>query len=183
MEPTLKLFMVMLGCKPKGRLTEQHDIFFGVGHSLKDLMPQIDAFWPEAAGNWHIDAWREVTSVGGHRITVVAKKEKETKALFFLNLGGYRRDEFEEYHYKLLVVAETMAEAIKTSKQTAFYKHHGFAGANSHVDDKYGIDVDDSHKVEDILASQLADQYSLEIAAANLPEDKLHIGYLPSKKL
>jgi hypothetical protein len=28
MEKQLKLYMVMLGCTPQGRLTEQHDIFF-----------------------------------------------------------------------------------------------------------------------------------------------------------
>jgi hypothetical protein len=27
----LKLYMLMLGCTPAGRLTEQHDIFFELG--------------------------------------------------------------------------------------------------------------------------------------------------------
>ena len=33
----LKLFMVLLGCTPRGRNTEQHDIF-GVGEELQDLL-------------------------------------------------------------------------------------------------------------------------------------------------
>ena len=46
MDSTLKLYMVMLGCTPKGRFTEQHDIFFGIGNSLKELIPNMKAFWP-----------------------------------------------------------------------------------------------------------------------------------------
>ncbi|MGN6440105.1 MAG: DUF1543 domain-containing protein [Agriterribacter sp.] len=33
--------MLLLGCKPAGRHTEQHDVFFGIGASLKDLIPDI----------------------------------------------------------------------------------------------------------------------------------------------
>jgi hypothetical protein len=37
-----------------------------------------------------------------------------------------------------------------------FLQHCGFKGAGvSHIDDKYGIDVDDLYKVTDILDSQL----------------------------
>lgn len=81
--------MVMLGCTPKGRLTEQHDIFFGIGSSLKGLVPEMNAFWPEAKGRIHIDAWQKVTTVDGFSIEVVAKDEKleQEEQLFFLNLG------------------------------------------------------------------------------------------------
>ena len=41
MKEKLKLYMVMLGCTPEGRFTEQHDIFFGIGYSLKELIPKI----------------------------------------------------------------------------------------------------------------------------------------------
>jgi hypothetical protein len=34
----------MLGCTPEGRLTEQHDIFFGTS---KELIPQMKASWPK----------------------------------------------------------------------------------------------------------------------------------------
>lgn len=53
----VNLHMVMLGCTPKGRFTEQHDIFFGIGSNLKELVPDMKDFWPEAKGRIHIDAW------------------------------------------------------------------------------------------------------------------------------
>ena len=33
-----KLFMTLIGCTPAGRNIEQHDVFFGIGNSLKDIV-------------------------------------------------------------------------------------------------------------------------------------------------
>ena len=179
--------MVLLGCKPQGRLTEQHDIFFGIAEHLKDLLPAMKSFWPEAKGNFHLDAWREVTQVGDYKVNVVPKKvssENFAPYIFFINLGGYKPGEFEEFHYKMLVSGKDSAEAIQLGKQTAFYKHTGFKGATSHIDDKYGIDTDDIFKVEDILDSSYKEKYSLEVSLnADAPEDKMNLGYIPIKKL
>ena len=70
------LYMIMLGCTPKGRFTEQHDIFFGIGTSLKELVADMKSFWPEAKGKIHIDAWQKITCVDGFPIEVVPKEEK-----------------------------------------------------------------------------------------------------------
>ena len=174
--------MVMLGCNPKGRFTEQHDIFFGIGISLNELVPNMKAFWPEAKGRIHIDAWQKVTCVDGFEIEIVSNNEKleQEERLFFLNLGGYKEGEFEEYHYKVVTVAKTKAEAIKKAKQTIFYKHCGF----SHIDDKYGIDIDDIHNIEDILSDKFKSEYRLKITKTNVTfEDEKHIGYLKIDKI
>jgi len=188
MKDEVKLYMLMLGCKPKGRFTEQHDIFFGIGNSLKDMVPQMKIFWPEAKGQIHIDAWREVTVVDDFSIEVVAKNEiinTFPEKLFFINLGGYKENEFEEYHYKLLAVAENLGAASKVAKASTFYKHCGFKGATSHIDDKYGIDVDDIYNIDDILDTNFKERYSLKITKSetDLKEDELHIGYLKLDKI
>jgi len=188
MKDKLKLFMVMLGCKPEGRHTEQHDIFFGIAKSLKELIPQMKAFWPEAKGRIHIDAWREVTIVDNFSIEIVTKKastEPLLDNLFFINLGGYKENEFEEYHYKKLTIAENISSASKNAKATTFYKHCGFKGATSHIDDKYGIDVDDIYKVTDILNASYKEKYSMKITKVTtfFKEDPLHIGYLKLDKI
>ncbi len=178
--------MIMLGCTPKGRFTEQHDIFFCIGTSLKELVLDMNAFWPEAKGKIHIDAWQKVTFVDGFTLEVVSKEEnlEQEEQLFFLNLGGYKEGEFEEYHYKTLAVAKTKAEAIKKAKQTTFYKHCGFKGATSHIDDKYGIDVDDIHNITDILSDKFKALYRLKITKTNaIFEDEKHIGYLKIDKI
>lgn len=176
----------MLGCRPKGRFTEQHDIFFGIGKSLKELIPSMKAFWPEAKGQIHIDAWREVTSVDDFKIEVITKgtSTESNSQLFFINLGGYKENEFEEYHYKVLAVGESLAEATKKAKATAFYKHYTFKGATSHIDDKFGIDVDDAFNVKEILSPTFTEQFELQITPTeNATEDALHIGYLKIDKI
>ena len=188
MEEKLKLYMVMLGCTPKGRLTEQHDIFFGIGNSLKNLIPQMKAFWPEAKGKIHIDAWREISVVDNFSIEIIAKDSAlnaTSDHLFFINLGGYKENEFEEYHYKILTVEESMGLASKKARKSTFYKHCGFKGAPSHIDDKYGIDVDDIYKVSDILPATFKELYSLKITKSeiDLKEDELLIGYLKLTKI
>ncbi|MGO4905867.1 DUF1543 domain-containing protein [Flavobacterium sp. W20_MBD1_R3] len=188
MEKELKLYMIMLGCVPEGRFTEQHDIFFGIGKSLKELVPHINSFWPEAKGQIHIDAWREVSVVDDFFIEIVLKnKEAQVtpEQLFFINLGGYKENEFEEYHYKIITVANSLALASKKSKKTAFYKHCGFKEAPSHIDDQYGIDVDDIFNVADMLPAHFKALYSLKITKSNIPleHNPLHIGYLKLKKI
>lgn len=187
MKNEYKLYMIMLGCRPQGRFTEQHDIFFGIGTSLKELIPNMKAFWPEAKGKIHIDAWREVTSVDGLKIEILPKGKnfESGNNLFFINLGGYKENEFEEYHYKVLAVAETLAEASKKAKATTFFKHCGFKGATSHIDDKFGIDIDDAFNVKEILSPVFKDNFNILISKndSNLEEDVLHIGYLKIDKI
>lgn len=180
------LFFVILGGTPADRYTEQHDVFFGIGDSLGELLPDMEAFWPGT--KLHIDSWRCVTNVNGYAVKVVSKeggplvsKEK----LFFLNLGGYKPGDMEEYHYKLLCAAVDKGAAVKQASQTAFYQHTGFRGATSHIDDKYGVDVDDIHEIEDILPASLKTKYSIVLEKNDEPglEDELHIGYVKLSSL
>lgn len=184
---TPRLFMILLGASPKGRNIEQHDMFFGIANSLKDLVPEIQAFWPDAKEKIHIDAYRIVNKVGNFKVEVIPKGEEdknETNRLFFLNLGGYKKDEFDELHYKMIVVADQKAIAIKMAKETAFYLHAGFKGATSHIDDKFGVDVDDVFEIKDILSPATKLKYTLKFTEAiDLPEDEICLGYYPLAKL
>lgn len=181
----VELYFVILGATPPGRHIEQHDVFFGIGESLNDLVPQMESFWPGV--KLHIDSWRKVTVVDGYQVKVVAKEDaKESESqLFFLNLGGYKPQDMEEYHYKLLCVAQDKAEAVGKAKKTAFYKHTGFEGATSHIDDKYGVDVDDIHQIKDILPPSQKSEYSLQLQKAphTATEDELQIGYVKFSSL
>jgi len=91
---TQKLFMILIGCKPKGRHTEQHDIFFGIAAELRDLIPEMLSFWPEAEGDMHVDGWREVTQVDGQDIKVAQRTDalaSNQKNLFFIIPGWIQK--------------------------------------------------------------------------------------------
>ena len=177
-----KLFMLLLGCRPAGRNTEQHDIFFGIAKELRDLIPEIKTFW-KGSGKIHVDGWRIVSNVDGYTITVEEKTGEKNyeKNLFFLNLGGYKHGEFEEFHYKILSVSKDKGEAITAAKKTAFFQHTGFGKfAASHIDDKYGVDVDDIFEIKEILSDKVKELFTIKIAKtkdASLQEDKIELGY------
>jgi hypothetical protein len=81
-------------------------------------------------------------------------------------------------------VAANKAEAITSAKQTAFYLHTGFKGATSHIDDKYGVDVDDIHEIREVLPKSLKEKYAVVIEPATIMStDELHIGYLKLSSL
>lgn len=178
----MNLFMLVIGGKPSGRFTEQHDVFFGIAVELKDLVPSLHKFWPELEGKMHIDSWRKVSQVDGFQINVVPRDSNPLKGenkLFFVNLGGYKPNDMEEYHYKQVVVATDLAEATRIAKQSVFWKHHD----SSHIDDKYGIDVDDVYEVEDLLPSDFKSMFQLQCVEGEGQKDELHVGYLKISKL
>lgn len=182
----MKLFYVILGATIIGRNTEQHDVFFGIGESLKDLVPDMKKFWPEAKGKIHIDCYQEVKFVDGFEIKIIPKNtEIPENNLFFINLGGYKRGRFEELHEQYLMVDESLSKIIRRVKKTDFYKTMGFPEAVSHIDDKHGVDIDDIFKVSDILPLKMKENYSviLEKSDVQNQENFTHIGYLAITKL
>lgn len=183
----LKLYMLLLGSKAPNRNVEQHDYFFGIASSLKELVPEIKAFWPEAGKSIHVDGWREVNSVDGYAVKVVLKENVTTsslKKLFFINLGGYTAGKLEEQHYTVLTVQDDRALATKDAKSTVFFKTNSVKGANSHIDEKYGIDVDDVYRIEEILNPGYKDKYHIEIVPQDgLDDDEVHLGYFKLDKL
>jgi hypothetical protein len=77
-----------------------------------------------------------------------------------------------------VIAAADKSEAINLSKQTAFFRHTGFKGATSHIDDKFGVDVDDIYEIADILPVGIKEKYSISVSPVDsLAEDKMNLGY------
>jgi hypothetical protein len=192
--------MIQLGARPKGRLIEQHDIFFGVANQVSELIVDINEHWPEVKNKWHIDSYRAVTNVDGYTIKLVEPSNEidnhtdhsKSLKLFFINLGGYQQGSFEEFHYKLLIVAPNQAGAIKQAKQSAFYQQFTFKDSNSpfdaasHIDDKFEVDIDDIYNVNDLISDlQLVIEPidGVDKAIDEDLSDKEYVGYLSIKNL
>jgi hypothetical protein len=211
----LSLFTILLGCKPKGRNVEQHDVFFGVAKNVDGLSDDIKMFWYETIiseltdavkksipsadtgsiekdllsslsrrDKVHIDAWMKVQYVDGYKVNIRKKTEIKTPdhglKLYFINLGGYKENEFEEYHKKLFAVAPTVSEALGKVMNTNFMIEYspeslGLAGS-AHLDDQFKIDFD----ADDIIcvSDTLGDAYDLELeAVSEHPENEMTVGY------
>jgi hypothetical protein len=185
----MKLYLILLGALPPGRNVEQHDYFFGIAENLADLLPAMKAFWPDAGKTLHIDGWREVTKVDAYTISVLPESEDASASsnkLFFLNLGGYTTGKLEEQHYTVLTVQQNKLQAAQAAKQSVFFKTNSLKGiAASHIDEKYGVDVDEVYQIEDILSENLKEKYRIVIkdTEADLPEDAIHLGYIKLDKL
>lgn len=176
--------MVLLDSKAPNRNVEQHDFFFGIGSSLAELVPAMREFWPEAGNSLHIDGWREVINVEGYQIKIIPKDQADLnsrKRLFFINLGGYQTGKLEEQHYTLLTVQQDRKQTIKASTGTSFFKTASIEkvkDAAAHIDEKYGIDVDEIYHIEDLLSPVLKAQYHIELVPdEKMPPDEIHLGY------
>ena len=187
----LTLYMVQLGGRPKGRLIEQHDIFFGIANQVSELVDDINHHWPEVKNKWHVDSYRAITQVDDYAIKLVESNHQlesyNDLKLFFINLGGYQQGSFEELHYKMLIVASSQAEAIKQAKQSEFYKQFTFKdtsspfNAASHIDDKFEVDIDDIYNVNDLISNV---KILIELNPnLDIKQDKEHVGYLSIKNL
>ena len=191
----LTLFMVQLGGRPKGRLIEQHDIFFGVANEVSELIDDINHHWPEVKNKWHIDSYRAISKVDNYAIKLVESSSQAESAndlkLFFINLGGYQQGSFEEFHYKLLIVAATQADAIKQAKQSEFYKAFTYKdkdspfNAASHIDDKFEVDIDNIYNVNDLISNVrlLIEPMANDSHELVNADDKEYVGYLSIKNL
>ena len=148
------LWKVLLGGKPAGRNIEQHDITFAVGKQIDDCVPALKQFWP--IPGVHVDSYVPVRIVGSYRVHVVAQDESVPGAipgakLFFLNLGGYLPNDPEEYHERMLVVADTMEQAKELAKQNTFFTSRlGVPDTGDpHIDNRF--EVDDIVAVNDLI--------------------------------
>ena len=183
--------MVLLGSKAPNRNVEQHDFFFGIAQDLQTLIPKMQAFWPEAGNTLHIDGWREVTRVEDYKILIHQKPAPfvpESKRLFFVNMGGYISGKLEEQHYTLLTVQNDRKSTIKTATLTDFFKSSSIKAIKSaaaHIDEKYGIDVDEVYKIEDLLTEEDKALYHITLvpAATDAQPDMINLGYLKLDKV
>jgi hypothetical protein len=208
------LFAVLLGCTPRGRNVEQHDVMFGVAKSIDGLTDSMKTFWHKPyttelingvkkiypnvdvallekellppvlrRDKVHIDGWVQVNYVDGYRVDILPKHAaggNNGLRLYFINLGGYKEEEFEEFHKKFFVVAANVSEALAKAKQHPFMQEYsagsiGIAGI-AHLDDQHKI----TFEPDDIIcvSDKLDDGYVLQLEQAeDCTENKLVIGY------
>lgn len=215
MNRDLNLYCILLGCTPKGRNTEQHDVMLAVASSIEELYSEMKLFWykpminditkalkraihgldaksfsADLMQNWaqrdkvHIDAWMKVEYASEYKVCIRKKSNTATqhhKQLYFVNLGGYKEGEFEEFHKKIFIVATGIPDIMVQLKDNNFMKEHTPAAlgtkAKAHLDDKHKVEFE----ADDIICvSDVLEGYEIVLENADtVGENETMIGYVP----
>ena len=94
----MKLFSVFLGGRAHKCNTELHDVVFTLGERIEDTYTDLLGKWFGLPDRLHIDSWVDLNIVEGYKISLSKKKNKSNKKLYFINLGAYEKNKFEELH-------------------------------------------------------------------------------------
>ena len=127
MAPAPKLFMFHVGGYYGNANIELHDVRFSIGAASEDCHDDLRAQWWGKPKSLHLDCWGAVEQVDGFDVSLTAASPAPgTLKLFFLNLGGYRPDEFSETHENFLVAAPD----VQTAKSHALARVTGWKMAH-----------------------------------------------------
>lgn len=132
----------------------------------------------------HIDAWMKVEYAGNYKVLIEPLNTCAAQGdgkLYFVNLGGYKEGEFEEFHKKLFVVANGVTDAMAQLRSHNFMNEYTPTAlgtkAKAHFDDKHEInfEADDVICVADIVTN-----YTLVLEPTHTPGiNETVIGYVP----
>ena len=154
------LYLVVIGGRlPKANI-ELHDVRWVLGSKIEDTFCDLRKGWFGSIDGLHIDSYKKIYSVDGYKIKLkksqnkkskinLIKKAKDTKKLWFINLGGYDPKSMQEKHEFGLVVASNASDAKKLAKSkwlNGFKKKH-----NDDIDCLQRFaDVDDCKLIKNI---------------------------------
>ncbi len=129
------LYAVLLGGRAARCHVELHDVVFAVGNGLESLHEQLlDAWFGEPKG-LHVDAWTRLDQIDGYRVHLDKTPNPGPERLWFINIGGYRKNEFAERHAYAFIAGKGKAE-VKARAKASLLKGHELV----HKDDLLEID-------------------------------------------
>ena len=119
------LYLVVLGGRAEKANIELHDVRWVVGSKIEDTYDTLRKDWFGSAKGLHIDSYKKIKYIDGYKINLInfekdkidkkqlVKKNKSSKNLWFVNIGGYSPTSMQEKHEFGLVVASNKLEAKK----------------------------------------------------------------------
>ena len=166
----MKLFSVFLGGRAYKCNTELHDVVFTLGEKIEDTYTDLLGKWFGLPDRLHVDSWVDLNIVEGYKISLSKKKNKSPKKLYFVNLGAYEKNRFEELHESKFMVDESKINVKKRAKELLLVGKE-----QVHLDDLY--DVDDCIEIKKVSGYYINLERTLK--DSNL---KFNNGYKPIPK-
>ena len=167
-----KLFLVVLGGRCQGCHVEQHDVRWVVGETIEATLPALRREWIGLRRGLHIDSYRCIEQVDGHRVEVVDQAQDsssdEGPRLWFVNLGAYDPTSMAEQHHFGVIVARSSASAKARARQRWLRSQE-----QVHKDDLHPVEMDSA--LDDLLPIQGNGQWHLKlIADPQVGDDQAH---------
>jgi hypothetical protein len=150
-----KLFMIYLGGNAPKANIELHDIQFIVADNIEDTYDQLKSIWFGNISGLHLDSYKEIKGADGYRIILQDEPQESDKNLYFVNLGGYRKDKLYELHEFGLFVAGSATEAKNKAKD-------GLLANSLHKHKDNLMEVDDCLKISAVNGKYIHLQKSEE---------------------
>jgi hypothetical protein len=107
----MKLFVIYIGGVHERAFIELHDMRFVVAQSIEDTYEYLRNSWWGSPESLHLDAWGVLEFADGYDIILKDYPQDSENKLYFVNLGGYDKDQFTELHKNVFVVAATDSKA------------------------------------------------------------------------
>lgn len=147
----MNLYMIHLGGKVEDCNLEIHDVQFIAADHIDQTIEILKKNWYGKAEKLHIDSYKQLIGADGFALRLTGKKPESGKKVFFVQLGGYRRDTYQELHEVGLLVGDSLQEvkerAVKEIQADLIQNH-----------------VDSIANVEDVLISTDGEKYYLELS-------------------
>ncbi|WP_320667845.1 DUF1543 domain-containing protein [Prochlorococcus sp. MIT 1307] len=156
-----KLYLVVLGGRSKSSNVELHDVRWVVGTKIDDTFQQLRDEWFGSQQGLHIDSYLEIKYIDGYEIFIsrnqppgdplkknnnFLKSTIKSNKLWFVNIGGYNKNQLLEQHEFGLVVASSALEAKRIARAKFLRK-----SIQQHTDDCSSIiSIDDCHLLNSI---------------------------------
>ena len=115
----------------------------------------------------HIDSWVELKYIDGYEIRLSKSKPNHNEKLFFINLGGYDKNKFEELHESKFLVGDNENLIKKRAKESLLIGYD-----QVHTDDLYDVD--------DCIEIRKVSEFYIHLKKSDVSKDlEYHNGYLP----
>ncbi len=114
----LRLYQFYVGGTAGRANIELHDVQFAAAVRVQDAYPALRAAWFGEPGSLHLDGYMPITWADGFDVSLQPGADPSGLTLFFVNMGGYRKDSLAELHAFGLFVARDAAGAKAKARRS-----------------------------------------------------------------
>ena len=123
-----RLYQFYIGGTAGRANIELHDVQFAAVARVQDAYPALREAWFGDPSSLHLDGYVDITWADGFDVRMADGLDPSGLTLFFVNMGGYRKDTLAELHEFGLCVTQRLPGVDQPLHQLRRRQHRGHAG-------------------------------------------------------